>query len=122
MNILLLEDHGDSRTVLAHLLTHCGYQVEVASDICAARSSLTNHRFDVLLADIGLPDGESYSLVALAKESSPAIRTIALTGRDTAADLEKGRVAGFDHFLTKPVDFHQLRSILAEQQDSVAAP
>jgi DNA-binding response OmpR family regulator len=68
--------------------------------------------FEVLLSDIGLPDGDAFQLVAEAKRSLPVMKTVALTGRATNEDRELSRQAGFDHFLTKPVDFHELRSLL----------
>lgn len=115
MQILLLEDHGESRDIIARLLVHCGHTVTVASNLEEASDLLEKMPFEVLLSDIGLPDGDAFDLVAEAKRSLRVMKTVALTGRATDQDRELGRQAGFDHFLTKPVDFNELRSLLGEE-------
>jgi len=115
VQILLLEDHGESRDIIAKLLVHCGHTVTVTSNLEEASDLLGKMRFEVLLSDIGLPDGDAFDLVAEAKRSLRVMKTVALTGRATDSDRELSRQAGFDHFLTKPVDFHELRSLLEEE-------
>ena len=56
MQILLLEDHGESRDIIAKLLVHCGHTVTVASNLEEASDLLEKMPFEVLLSDIGLPD------------------------------------------------------------------
>jgi CheY-like chemotaxis protein len=67
--------------------------------------------FDVVLSDIGLPDGSGYEVISQAKREQ-RVKGVALTGFGTDEDIRRGREAGFDFHLTKPVDFHELRSIL----------
>ena len=112
VNILLVEDHEDTRTVLANLLEHAGHHAIVASGYTEALRFLVRVPADVLLCDLGLPDGDGLDLASKAKALRPKIRTIALTARASLADKELGRQAGFDHYLTKPFDFHQLRTLL----------
>lgn len=114
MNILLVEDHTDSRLVLANLLKHCGHQVAVAQSLAEAHALLAETPFEILLTDIGLPDGDAYGLAAEAKASPRLKKAVALSARVTDDEQRLGREAGFDHYLTKPVDFHQLRMVLAE--------
>ena len=114
MHILLVEDHADTRVVLSKLLIHCGYDVAAAENVHDALQLLDHLRFDVLLSDIGLPDGDGLELVGEARKRQPLRQTVALTALSTAADRKRGREAGFDHYLTKPVDFNRLRSVLAE--------
>lgn len=114
MNILLVEDHEDSRAVLSNLLTHCGHEVVTAGNVREALILLGDLRFDVLVSDIGLPDGSGLELVAAAKNRQPWKKTVALTAHERAEEKELGLLAGFDEYLTKPFDFHQLRSLLAE--------
>lgn len=112
MHILLLEDHDDSRAVIANLLGHCGHTVATAQNLEEAFALLDKNRFDVLLSDIGLPDGEAFKLVQESKGRHRVEKAVALTGREDDNVEELCQQAGFDHFLTKPVDFHQLRSLL----------
>ncbi len=113
MNILLVEDHDDSRIVLSNLLIHCGYEVATAANMRDALLLLSDLRFDVLLSDIGLPDGSGLELVAEARKRQTWKKTVALTALDRVWERELGLLAGFDEYLTKPFDFHQLRALLA---------
>ena len=113
MNILLVEDHADTRRVLSNLLGRSGHEIITAGTVAEAVKLLENVRVNVLLSDLGLPDGDGLELVAKAKAVKPAIKAVALTARESIADYRRGQKAGFDHYLTKPFDFHELRSLLA---------
>ncbi|HEY2139053.1 MAG TPA: response regulator [Chthoniobacterales bacterium] len=113
MNILIVEDHQDTRRVLSNLLGRADHEVITASGVADAVKLLENMRVNVLLSDLGLPDGDGLDLVAKAKSLQPKLKAIALTGRESIADYRRGQKAGFDHYLTKPFDFHELRSLLA---------
>jgi len=114
MNILIVEDHQDTRRVLSTLLRRADHEVISASGVSDALQLLQNVRVNVLLSDIGLSDGDGLELVRKAKRLQPALKTIALSALTTAQDLQRGRQAGFDHYLTKPFDYHELRSLLLE--------
>ncbi|HEV2804736.1 MAG TPA: response regulator [Chthoniobacterales bacterium] len=112
VNILLVEDHSDTRRVLSALLGRSGHEILTASSVSDALQVLGHMRVNVLLSDLGLPDGDGLELVAKAKAIQPKIKTIALTARGSEKDHELGKKAGFDHYLTKPFDFHELRTLL----------
>lgn len=112
VRILFVEDHSDSRRVIANLLSHSGYNVSVADCAGTALQMLSAEKFDVILSDIGLPDGSGYALIMLAKQCQPSIMAVALTGFSAEEDIRFSREIGFDFHLTKPVDFHELRTIL----------
>src|ERR1700738_4060711 len=111
LRILLVEDHGDTRRTLARLLSHFGHQISVADSIRSALEILRSKTLDVVLSDIGLPDGSGYEVIAQAKRKQ-SVKGVALTGFGTDEDIRRGKEAGFDFHLTKPVDVHELRSIL----------
>ena len=111
MRILIVEDHCDTRTVLATLLSRCGCQTVIAKNMKDARSKLAAMRFDALVSDLNLPDGDGLDLVAEAKRLY-GLKTIAVTGRTEVVERERGLREGCDFYLTKPVDFHQLRCAL----------
>jgi CheY-like chemotaxis protein len=113
LRILVVEDHSDTRQALSNLLTHFGHEISMADDAQTAREIIGSQEFDVVLADIGLPDGSGYDLVAEAKRKRP-VKAVALTGFGAPADIERSREAGFDFHLTKPVDFHELRAVLGQ--------
>jgi CheY-like chemotaxis protein len=68
---------------------------------------------DVVLCDIGLPDGSGYEVAAQAKARGH-IRAIALTGFGTEQDVQRSKDAGFDHHLVKPINFQELQSVLEQ--------
>jgi hypothetical protein len=113
LRILVVEDHGDTLEALSRLLTHFGHEISVADDAESARKIIHSKEFDVVLADIALPDGSGYDVVAEAKRKRP-VKAVALTGFGTPDDIERGKEAGFDFHLTKPVDFHELRAVLGQ--------
>ncbi len=109
--VLLVEDHSDTRAVLCTLLNRCGCQTVTAKNIADARKRLEEMHFDILLSDLSLPDGDGIDLVREAKKKHP-LKAIALTGRATAEDRTAGLDAGFDCYLTKPIDFGKLRQAI----------
>jgi DNA-binding response OmpR family regulator len=111
MKVLLVEDHTASRTVLGMLLDRCGCQTVTAKNFADACARLDMTAFDVLIADLGLPDGDGLELARRAKRMQQ-IRAIALTGRDSEEERTRGMQAGFDFYLTKPVDLHELRQAI----------
>jgi len=107
----LVEDHGDTRQTLSRLLRHFGHQISVADGTLANLEFVDLHEFDVVLSDIGLPDGTGYEVISQAKRKHP-VTGVALTGFGSDEDIRRGKEAGFDYHLTKPVDFHELRTVL----------
>ena len=119
---MLVEDHKDTRNVLSTLLQHSGHNVMVAANYGEALRLLVRIRIpaDIFLCDLGLPDGDGLDLVGKAKILRPRIKTIAVTARASENDKELGRTAGFDYYVTKPVDYPQLRTLLAEPAPAAA--
>lgn len=122
MRILFVEDHADSRRIIANLLNHSGYNVSVADCAGTALHMLNTHKFDVIVSDIGLPDGSGYALIMLAKQCQASITAVALTGFSAEQDIRFCREVGFDFYLTKPVDFHELRTVLNQVQSKKSEP
>jgi DNA-binding response OmpR family regulator len=108
IRVLLVEDHSDTRNVLELLLKRCGCQTVTAKNAKDARARLGDMDFDVLVSDLNLPDGDGIDLVREAK-GRHNLKAIAVTGRTSAEERERGLRAGFDVYLTKPIDFRELR-------------
>jgi CheY-like chemotaxis protein/two-component sensor histidine kinase len=111
LRILLVEDHEDTRHTLSRLLTHFGHQISVADNTQSALEIMASQKFDVVLSDIGLPDGSGYDVISQVKRKQP-VKAVAITGFGTDEDVRRGKEAGFDFHLVKPIDFHELRSVL----------
>jgi CheY-like chemotaxis protein len=113
LRILVVEDHSETLQALSRLLSHFGHEVSVAEGAQNAMSMIDSKAFDVVLCDIALPDGSGYDLIAEAKRKRP-VKAVAITGFAGTEDIQRGREAGFDFHLAKPVDFHELRSVLGQ--------
>ncbi len=112
MQVLIVEDHDDSRFVLTNLLEHWGCTVASAPTLQSGLNSLEHERFDAIVSDIALPDGTGYALVTEAKRRNKNVLAIALTGYISPGDRKIGKLSGFDHHLSKPFDCQLLRSVL----------
>jgi PAS domain S-box-containing protein len=113
LRILLVEDHRDTRHAMSRLLTHFGHQTSVADSMRRALEMMASQRFDLVLCDIGLPDGSGYDVISQAKAKGP-IKAVAITGFGTDEDIRRSKEAGFDFHLIKPVDFQELRTVLEQ--------
>jgi CheY-like chemotaxis protein len=113
LRILVVEDHSDTLQALSRILTHFGHEISVADSARNALNAIESEEFDVVLCDIALPDGSGYDVVAHAKRRG-SVTAVALSGFAGTEDIERGRKAGFDFHLAKPVDFHEQRSLLGQ--------
>ena len=112
LNLLLVDDHADTRLILGRLLEKSGHKVSRANCAADAIKLLEQERFDALISDIGLPDRSGYELISEAKQRQ-TLQGIALSGYGMEEDVSRSLGAGFDYHLTKPIDFHELQSLLA---------
>ena len=108
--ILLVEDNQDSAAALAELLRLDGYEVSVSHSVASALEQAA-HGFDVLVTDIGLPDGSGRDLMRKLSVARP-VRGIALTGYGSESDKRLDTEAGFGAHITKPVDAEHLLATL----------
>ena len=111
--LLLVEDHEATRVALGRLLNRRHYEVISAGSIAEARLLMEKHGdFQLLIADIGLPDGSGFDLMAEFKKRFNG-RGVALTGYGRDEDVARSRMAGFTAHLTKPVSAGTLDNALA---------
>jgi CheY-like chemotaxis protein len=105
--ILVVEDHLATRVSLARLLQRRGHDVTCASSVAEALDCASKKSFDLVVSDIGLPDGDGYSLMSRLREDYQ-LTGIALSGYGMEQDIARGRAAGFNEHLIKPVSVHAL--------------
>jgi CheY-like chemotaxis protein len=113
--VLIVDDNVDALESLAMLLEMQGYAVQMASSGLAALDIAERSPPDVAVLDIGMPGLNGYE-VARRIRSEPwgaAMRLIALTGWGQAEDVQRARASGFDHHVTKPVDFDALQALVS---------
>ncbi|MDB6085013.1 MAG: putative histidine kinase, hybrid [Gammaproteobacteria bacterium] len=114
--VMVVDDNKDAADSLAMLLEFAGHEVRVAYSGRAALSVAQTFRPDVALLDIGIPDVSGFEIARELRRLawSADIRLIALTGWGRDDDRQRTKEAGFDHHLTKPVDFDVLEGVLSE--------
>jgi signal transduction histidine kinase/ActR/RegA family two-component response regulator len=113
--ILVVDDNRDAVESLAMLLRLLGHQVETALDGLEAVEVASAFGPDVVLLDIGLPKLNGYEAGRrIRDERGEGIVLVALTGWGQEQDRRQSKEAGFDHHMTKPVDFDALKTLLAE--------
>src|SRR5438445_531110 len=112
MRILLVEDHQDTNRSLTNLLRRRGYHVQPALTFQSALDFGATGQFDVLISDLGLPDGNGIDLIQKLASKPPL--GIALTGFGMEQDIRKSREVGFQHHLVKPIDLNKLDSLIQQ--------
>jgi signal transduction histidine kinase len=132
-HLLLVEDHADTARILARLLRRAGFHVTPVNTVAAAVEAVETARteagpngqplqINLILSDLGLPDGTGVDLM---KRISPGIPAIALSGFGMEEDVARALDAGFDRHFTKPVEFSKLllsiRELLSQQPATNAA-
>ncbi|HVU23452.1 MAG TPA: PAS domain S-box protein [Opitutus sp.] len=111
--ILLVEDHKPTRTALAQLLRQRRYGVATAGTVGEARQLAAAGGIDLVISDVGLPDGNGYELMKELR-AHHQLKGIALSGYGTDQDLAHSHAAGFEMHLTKPITMQALDRALAE--------
>ena len=109
--LLLVEDNPDAAEILAICLQEYGYQAELAASCADALALARAKPFDVVLTDLGLPDGSG---VDIGRTLSPQLPVVALSGYGAAADLRRTQAAGFAGHLVKPAEPEEVHTALQQ--------
>lgn len=109
VQILLVEDHEDTARVLGRILRNAGFDVSHAATVADARTLAGTRPFDLLISDVGLPDGSGLDLMKALRDAQ-GMKGIALSGFGTDEDVAASAAAGFAAHITKPVDWDRLRA------------
>jgi DNA-binding response OmpR family regulator len=111
MRILLVEDHPALREMVTSFLERRGFAVDAVSreeDACEALDAVN---YDVMVLDLGLPDGDGFSVLARARNlNAGQLPTLIVTARDAVGDRVRGLDAGADDYVVKPFDLVELEA------------
>ena len=108
MRLLLIEDDASLAAVLFRALVDEGYSVEMAARAVDGRHLLRSSDYDLVVLDLGLPDGDGLALCCEARAHGVVAPILVLTARDGLLNKVEGLDAGADDYLTKPFDFPEL--------------
>jgi CheY-like chemotaxis protein len=113
LRVFVVENNDDTRDLLGLFLERMGHTVRSAATLAEALERWPESTSDVLICDLGLPDGSGWELLGRLPPE-PAIFAVAISGFGLRADRERSRAAGFRHHLVKPVDAERLERVLEE--------
>lgn len=118
LRVFVVENHADTREFLTFMLEELGHQVTVADTMGKALREVPASNCDVLISDIGLPDGDGWELLSRLNLPHP-VYAIAMSGFGMSADRTRSKAAGYRHHLVKPMGLEQLETILIEAADEL---
>ena len=114
LRVLLVEDHSDTAAALAELMRMHGHEVRVAGSVAQAlNTAAVENGFDLVVSDLGLPDGSGQDLMRQLAQRF-GMRGIALSGYGMEDDVRRSREAGFERHLTKPVNLEALETAIQQ--------
>lgn len=113
VQILVIDDEPDLRTLYELTLLREGYQVEAAATIAEAWELLNRQRFDLVITDMRLPDGSGIDLLKGVRAQARRERCLVITAYGSAENAVESLKAGAFDYLTKPVDLKQFRALVA---------
>ena len=120
LRILVVENHPDTLESIKYYLEDLGHKVSTAMTIAQATRALESGCCDVLLCDIGLPDGNGWEVMQKISSAGTKVFGIAMSGFGMNADSVRSREAGFRHHLLKPFKGAELDSVLMEAATELA--
>ena len=113
LNILLVEDEMATLRLMARLLGGLGHRVTAEGTVADAWGAFQAGDFDMIISDIGLPDGTGLDLMRRVR-GVRHVPAIALTGYGMDEDVRRSREAGFATHMTKPIDFTKLEAMIRQ--------
>jgi len=121
--VLVVDDHVDTRRVMRWMLEQRGYRVAEASDGREVLSVAMSERPDLILMDLSMPglDGFDAMRGVRGHQELRDIPAVAVTGHDTAGSRDGAESAGFDYYLSKPIDYLRLGIVIEKLLGSSAA-
>ncbi|GER19237.1 sigma-54-dependent transcriptional regulator [Variovorax boronicumulans] len=111
--ILVIDDEPDLRTLYELTLLREGYRVEAAGSVSEAWQHLEAGRFDAVITDMRLPDGEGMEIIHRIQKDQRSERCVVMTAYGSAENAVEALKAGAFDYLTKPVDLKQFRAVVA---------
>jgi putative two-component system response regulator len=100
--VLVVDDDGGTRRILARILGREGYRCTLARDIAEASSRLEEAPFDLIVGDVRLPDGSGSDFIAGALPLHPSTAALMISGLDDAALAERAIQLGAYGYVVKP--------------------
>ena len=112
MNILIVEDNIELAKEVSHFLSNSGYVCKISNDCDEALEEINSNDYDVILLDLGLPDGSGFDILKSVRKTTSKTAIIIITARGELDDRINGLQLGADDYLTKPFALTELQARL----------
>jgi len=112
MNVLIVEDYRDLAQEITDFLSKSGYVCKWVSSCSAAFEELAVNSYDVMLLDLGLPDGDGFEVLKKVRAQADKMAVIVISARGELNDKIDGLQLGADDYLTKPFALSELSARL----------
>ncbi len=111
--ILLVDDDPRMQVLGRKVLERQGYRVVMATNGAEAVATVLAEPIDMVLMDLEMPRVDGHQALRLIKAERPELPVVAVTAYAMAGDIERCLTEGFDGYVSKPYDIHQLRRLVA---------
>lgn len=122
IRVLVVDDERDLREEVSAYIRSLGYDVTEVGSIRQFRQYFSEEKFDLLIVDRLLPDGDGLDLVTELRSANVRCGIIMFTARDATKDRIEGFKTGADHYVTKPVKLEELGALISTLAWRVVAP
>lgn len=112
MNLLIVEDNKELAAELNEFLVNSGYICKISSTCQDALEEVQTNEFDIMLLDLGLPDGSGFDILKTIRKKQCKMAVIVISARGDLDDKINGLHLGADDYLTKPFDLSELQARL----------
>lgn len=102
MRLLLVEDNPRLQSLLAEALNSAGFGVDVAQTVAEFEASAATSKYDLMIVDLGLPDGDGLHAIKKYRSQGHATPVLVITARGSIDERVTGLDAGADDYMTKP--------------------
>lgn len=121
LKVFVVEDNADARLLLTYLLQDAGHEVRSAATVRDALDGFAAWHGDVLVSDVGLPDGTGWELLRELRRRGEAPYGIAMSGYGADGDVAESLGAGFRHHLIKPIETALLEGLIESARSELEA-
>jgi len=114
LRILVVDDEDMVRKVLSDMLISGGHQIEQASTGRGAMEKMASRKFDMVITDLSMPEGDGWAVAKEMKERWPEVKIVMTTGYGLSPDTIRGHSDAVDDVILKPVDYDDLCAVLGK--------
>jgi DNA-binding response OmpR family regulator len=108
--VLVIDDEPALRSLLADMLSACGYDTDVAADGAAGLARFRERRYEAVITDLLMPGMNGLEVAAALRDLDPAVRIIMLTGSAPSLTTNRARESGVTTLLHKPIALTDLKA------------